>query len=127
HGLKQTQAEGVKVQLELSGKRAIAYFRFQGIPAERTFTHFEDKPTFEEVEVLANRYLADYIAGKIDRVEVAYMKFINAAKQVPVVETLLPLSSLAPDPSRPSPSGRGVGGEGKPAKVEYEFIPSAKE
>jgi len=66
---------------ELSGKRAIAYFRYQGIKADRSFTKFEDKPTFEEVEELANRYIADYIAGKIDRVEVAYTKFINVARQ----------------------------------------------
>ena len=64
-----------------------------GIAAEQTYTHFEDKPSFDEVEELANRYIADYIAGKIDRVEVAYMKFLNAARQAPVVETLLPLSA----------------------------------
>ena len=33
-------------------------FRFQGIPAEQTYTHFEDKPRFDEVEELANRYIA---------------------------------------------------------------------
>jgi len=121
HGLKQTQAEGVQVQVEASGKRAIAYLRFQGIPATRTYTHFEDKPSFDEVEVLANRYLADYIAGKIDRVEVAYMKFISAAKQVTVVETLLPLSSLAPEP------GKKLVVEEKKMPVEYEFYPSAGE
>ena len=37
-----------------------------------------------------------YIAGRIDRVEVAYMKFLNAARQTPVVETLLPLDPVAP-------------------------------
>jgi F-type H+-transporting ATPase subunit gamma len=113
-------AAGVHVHLELSGKRAIAYHRYQGVHAEHTYTHFEDKPTFEEVDVLASRYLAEYIAGKIDRVDVAYMKFINAARQAPVVDTLLPLSSLAPEP------GRKVVEE-KKQRVEYEFIPSAAE
>jgi F-type H+-transporting ATPase subunit gamma len=72
------------------------------------------------VEELANRYIASYIAGKIDRVEVAYMKFLNAAKQMVVVETLLPLSAEA-TPGRP---------EGAPAagpRVEYEFLPSARD
>ncbi len=113
-------AAGVHIHLELSGKRAIAYHRYQGVHAEHTYTHFEDKPSFEEVDVLASRYLAEYIAGKIDRVDVAYMKFINAARQAPVVETLLPLSSLAPEP------GRKVAEE-KKKPVEYEFIPSAAE
>src|SRR5262249_12065270 len=67
---RRLRGENVNVHLELSGKRAIAYFRFQGIPAENTYTHFEDKPTFEEVNVLAQRYINQYIRGEVDRVEV---------------------------------------------------------
>ena len=118
--LRAFQAENIKPHLELSGKRAIAYFKFQGIAVDQKYTHFEDKPTFEQTDVLATRYLADYIAGRIDRVDVAYMKFINAARQTAVVETLLPLSSLAPEP------GKKVAEEPK-VKVEYEFLPSAGE
>jgi F-type H+-transporting ATPase subunit gamma len=116
---KQIQSEGIQLRLELSGKRAIAYYKFQGITAEHSYTHFEDKPSFEEVDVLASRYLADYIAGKIDRVDIAYMKFINAARQAPAVETLLPLSSLAPEPARK------VANTEKKTPVDYEFLPSA--
>ena len=116
--LRRMQAEGINVQIELSGKRPIAFFRYQGLRAERTYTHFEDKPTFEEVDVIASRYIADYIAGKIDRVDVAYMKFLTAARQAPVVETLLPLSTVAPTDRK--------GEAPKPqAAVEYEFHPSA--
>ena len=117
--IRETEAQGIKLRLQLSGKRAITYFRFQGIPAEATYTHFEEKPKFDEVDELASAYLADYIAGKIDRVEVAYMKFITAARQMPVVETLLPLSSAAPDPMK--------GAAPKPEQVDYEFLPSAKD
>jgi len=118
--LKQLQESGIKVHLELSGKRAVAYFKFQRIAADHTYTHFEDKPTFEQTDVLATRFLADYSAGRIDRVDLAYMKFINAARQAPVVETLLPLSSLAPEPSKKVAEVAKV-------NVEYEFLPSAGE
>jgi F-type H+-transporting ATPase subunit gamma len=114
--IRQLQAEGITLHLEASGKRAIASFRYQGLPLERSYTHFEDKVTFEQIEELADRYLAAYIARKLDRVEVAYMKFINAARQTPVVETLLPLSEVAP--------AQGVKALSKPT-VEYEFVPSA--
>ena len=113
--IRTLRAEGASVHLELSGKRAIAYFRYQGIPAEQTFTQFEDKPRFEEVEEIANRYIAAYAGRAIDRVEVAYMKFFNASRQAPVVETLLPLSEVAGE-RRAQASAR---------PVEYEFIPSA--
>src|SRR5262249_39678719 len=91
--IRQLRSENVTLHLELSGKRAISYFRFQGITAEKTFTHFEDKPRFEEVEELANRYIAGYVSGQLDRVEVCYMKFWNAARQSPMVDTLLPLAA----------------------------------
>lgn len=120
--VRQIQREGTELHLEVSGKRAIAYCRFQGIPVEHTYTHFEDKPRFDEVEVLANRYLAEYIAGKIDRLEVAYMKFLNAARQEPVVDTLLPLSGVTEPGTR---HRRGAPAVTQP--VEYEFIPGAKE
>jgi len=116
--IQQVKAENVALHLELSGKRAISYFRFQRVPAEQSFTQFEDKPRFDEVEALANRYIAAYIAGQLDRVEVAYMKFVNAARQMPVVETLLPLSALA--------ESRGDA-QAKKQTVEYEFLPSARD
>jgi F-type H+-transporting ATPase subunit gamma len=119
--LRQLQADNVAVQLELSGKRAIAYFRFQGTRADQTFTQFEDKPTFGEVDVLANRYIADYIAGRVDRVDVVYMKFINAAHQKPVAETLLPLTHAAPEARKAKAPAAPVG-----SPVEYEFVPDAK-
>jgi F-type H+-transporting ATPase subunit gamma len=123
--IARIREEGSELHLELSGKRAITYYRFQGVTAEQTFTHFEDKPRFEEVEELANRYLADYVAGKIDRVEVAYMKFLNAARQMPVVETLLPLEGVAPPVStRGAPSATE---QKKVVPVEYEFLPSARD
>jgi F-type H+-transporting ATPase subunit gamma len=118
--IRRVQAEGLTLHLELSGKRAITYYRYQGVPADATFTHFEDKPSFAEVDEIANRYINAYIAGKIDRVEVAYMKFLNAARQMPVVETLLPLSTVAPEPGRHAKPQVEKG----PA-VEYEFLPSA--
>src|SRR5437879_1561002 len=112
--IRDIRARGETLHLELSGKRAITYFRFQRIEAEKTYTHFEDKPRFDEVEELANRYLAAFISGQIDRVEVTYMKFLNAARQVPVTEVLLPLAAEeTTEEVEKSPS------------VEYEFLPSA--
>src|SRR5271165_4419095 len=90
--IRQTTADGAVPHLEVSGKRGIAFFRSQVVRAEQTFTQFEDRPRYEEVEVLANRYLESFLGGKIDRLDVAYMKFLSAARQVPVVETLLPLA-----------------------------------
>jgi F-type H+-transporting ATPase subunit gamma len=122
HAIRQAAQDNITLHLELSGKRAINYFRYQGVKPEQAFTQFEDKPRFDEVDVIAARYLRDFISGAVDRVQVAYMKFFSAGVQKPVLETLLPLEASAPDdPHSSGPSGAAVAGP----KVEYEFLPSA--
>ncbi len=114
-GLKETAKE---VQLEVSGKRGITGMKYRNIEMQETFTHFEDQPGFNEVDVLASRYLEDFSSGKIDRLDVTYMSFESISRQVAICETLLPLGSLADD----APEGK------EPAKGEsqYEFLPSAE-
>ncbi len=119
--LRQLQDDNIALHLEVAGKRAIAFLRFQGIPMQTTYTHFEDRPKFEEVNVLAEKYIAAYTKGEIDRVEVAYQKFFNVAKQVPVVETLLPLSSATLQKEVPESESE------KKTPVEYEFLPGAQD
>jgi F-type H+-transporting ATPase subunit gamma len=116
--IREVQKVGAQLRLELSGKRAITYFRYQRIPAAATYTQFEDKVTFEEIDELASRFIAAFTARTLDRVEVAYMKFVSASRQLPVIETLLPLSEVAP-----AAGGKAAARTGPP--VEYEFLPSA--
>jgi len=97
---------------EASGKKGIAGFGFQGIELAEGFTQFEDKPTFAEVEVIANRYLD--ITGKLDRLDVVYMKFESIARQSVAVETLLPLGSLGVAEEESSSGSDTI----------YEFLPS---
>ena len=103
------------VEFEISGKRGIGAAKFRKIAVTQSYTHFEDKPSFEEVEVLANRFLQEYAAGTLDRLDVAYMRFENVSKQRTVVETLLPLGALTTDESGQST-----------AQSQYEFLPSAE-
>lgn len=116
--IHKVKEQGATLHLELSGKRAINYYRFQGIVPEKTFTHFEDKPRFEEVEELADRYIAGYSSGALDQVQVCYMKFLNAARQMPVVETLLPLEA---------PKAAESGDTKSSTKVDYEYLPNPKD
>jgi len=120
--IRHIRAEGADLKLELSGRRAIVAFRYLGIRADQTYTHFEDKVRFDEVEPLANRYLDAFIRGAIDRVDVAYQKFYSAARQAPVVETLLPLSKV---PTRVESMRPSESGEVKTQPIDYEFLPDA--
>ena len=92
--------------------------KFRGIEPDESYTQFEDQPGFDEVEVIANRYLDAYISGDLDRLDVVYTKFETASRQTAVVETLLPLSSLGGDDE--------AEGGGADAGSMYEFLPSAE-
>lgn len=108
--------------IEVSGKRGISGLKFRGIETGETFTQFDDQPKFEQVEEIANRYLQDYILGKIDRVDVAYTRFVSASRQEAIVETLLPLSKLDV-----ASSGQPAAGATEAAQQDlYEFVPSAE-
>lgn len=111
--MKDFKVAGIQHLLELSGRRAIAFFKFQGIPSQAAYTQFEDKPSFEQVDEIAEKYLQMYIKGEVDRIDVAYMKFLNPARQTPVVETLLPLDA---ETAKGTSSG---------PKLEYEYLPDA--
>jgi len=107
------------VSLEVSGKRGIAACKFRKLPLDQSFTQFDDQPKFEEVDRIATRYLEAYVTGKLDRLDVAYTKFLSSSKQTAVVETLLPLGSLVG-------AEAGEKQEEKRGESMYEFLPSAE-
>jgi F-type H+-transporting ATPase subunit gamma len=110
------------LNLEVAGKRGINYFRFRGISPQQAYTHFEDKVKFEEVNTLADRYIQWYVSGKIDRLDVAYTKFLSASRQIATVETLLPLGAVAGGDARSAATKQPLA---RQATVEYEFLPDA--
>lgn len=112
---QELQNEGQNVRLEVSGKRGISFLKFQGVTADNTYTHFEDRPTFEEVDDLASRYITEYIEGKIDRLDVAYTEFISSSRQEAVVHSLLPIGALETSETASE------------EQYDYEFLPSAQE
>ena len=99
---------------EVSGKKGIAGFKFRNIEIEHEFTQFEDKPAYDEVEEIANRYLDAYAAGELDRLDVVYTKFENISRQTVAVETLLPLGSLTEEEDDQAGGSDSI----------YEFVPS---
>jgi F-type H+-transporting ATPase subunit gamma len=98
--LLELKALAPNCRLEVSGKKGISAFKFRGSPPDVAFSHFDDKPAFDEVDVIATRYLDEYAIGKLDRLDVAYTKFESIARQRVVIETLLPLSDISSGPSK---------------------------
>ena len=133
--LQDDSAEGIPTALEVAGKRGIAYFKFRGVPTDAAYTQFEDRPQFDEVDALAEKYIGMYVRREIDRLDVSYTQFINSARQQAVVETLLPMSAaqvgqaaaLAPAAVAAKPAGPSAAAV-KPhgERVPYEFAPDPR-
>ncbi len=107
----------LNLSVECSGRRGLTFLKYQQINVTEQFTNFEDKPGFDEVEAIANRYIELYCSGKLDRLDIAYTKFESASRQRAVVETLLPIGSL----------GAATGSASTEKNIDYEFLPSAGE
>jgi F-type H+-transporting ATPase subunit gamma len=131
--IQEREVEGARVGIEVSGKRGISYIRYRKLSAQATYTQFEDKPQFSEVEVLADKYIGMYVRGEIDRLEVVFTQFVNTAKQVATIQTLLPI--VTADIGQAGPSIRqskrnqaeaASAGGSRWAPVPYEFLPDAK-
>ncbi len=110
--LIDNQTEGTETTLEVAGKRGINYFRFRRQPVEASYTQFEDRPQYEEVETLAEKYIKLYVQGTIDRLDVAFTQFVSSSRQVANVQTLLPIATA--DIGQAGPSVR----QPKPAATE---------
>lgn len=117
--LREIKAAGKTVRLEVSGKRGLSLMKYEKIHVDAAYTNFEDKPGFDEVNAIASRFVADFIAGRIHRLDIVYQKFESAAKQSPVVETILPIGDLA--------AAATGGTAGKGSGIEYEFLPNANQ
>jgi F-type H+-transporting ATPase subunit gamma len=120
--LDEQAARGVDTRVHMVGKKGISYFRFLRRPMAEQITSIGDRPRFEQVEPIANALIASFVAGEIGSAYAAYMRFLSAGQQRPVVVQLLPLARQA-DAAAPEEAE-----DRRPARrVEYEFSPSPRE
>ena len=111
--------DGCSVQVAVSGKRGIAALRFRGYAIDEAYTQFEDQPRFDQVEPIANSFLDQYATEQLDRLDVAYTRFVSSSRQQAVVDTLLPLGSLEEPTDSDEP-------EHVVREVAYDFLPSVE-
>lgn len=104
------------VAVELVGKKGVSFLRFNRMDIARHYTHFGDKPTYEDVERLAQDYMDRFTAGEIRSARVVYMRYISAGRQAPEVLQLLPLKP-------PAANKQDAGGH----TAQYEFSPAAED
>jgi len=113
--------ENIKTEFINVGKKGkIIYSRFNyEIAAE--FSKLDVCYEVKEVVPIARLIIDDYLAGKYDKIMVAYTDFENAAKQIPRVKQLLPIDIDAHDEQL------GIVGHDTRVGADKEYIKSKEE
>ncbi|HEX2251898.1 MAG TPA: ATP synthase F1 subunit gamma [Thermoanaerobaculia bacterium] len=114
--LDRQAAAGVSTDVWMVGKKGASAFRFRNRPMARTLASLEDKPRYEQVEPWASELIEAFAEGRIDAVDVAYMRFESAGKQSAEVVRVLPIA-------RP----QGGGEEAAGPRPQYEIRPDPGE
>jgi F-type H+-transporting ATPase subunit gamma len=120
HFLNDNEGSKSKVDLYIAGKKGISYFNFRKRPIAQRID-IGDTPKFEDVEKLAQMFIDKFVAQEYDEVHVAYMNFISAGTQKPVVRSLLPLAGV--EETKPESKSEKPGLK---TNAVYDFIPDAQ-
>ena len=89
------EAEGRTPLYFASGRRPASSLAFRGLDPVAAFTGFSDRPSYGDARRIAQRLVAAYVDGEVDRVEVFYNGYVSPISQVVRRETLLPLQQAS--------------------------------
>jgi F-type H+-transporting ATPase subunit gamma len=107
------------------GKKASDFFK-KTQPKLVSHNELWDKLNYDNVAIVMDDVLKKYASGEIDRVEIVYNQFKNAATQILITEQILPFSTPQTPKGASNTPSRGQGAEGK-GKPDYIFEPDKEE
>jgi len=123
---RDLQADGKTPVYFASGRRPASSLAFRGLEVVESFTGFTDRPAYADARAIAERLMAAYIDGEVDRVDIFYNGYVSALSQVIRRETLLPLqqASILGEESR---GGQDEDGEDGEPKGNFDYEPDPEE
>jgi F-type H+-transporting ATPase subunit gamma len=104
--MKRWHTDGVEIDLTLIGSKSNAFFKRLGGNVVATAVGLGDAPSIIELIGTIKVMLDAYAEARIDRLYVAYNKFINTMTQQPVLDQLIPVQ----------------GGEDKELESHWDYI-----
>jgi F-type H+-transporting ATPase subunit gamma len=127
---EKLREEGKEVDLYLSGRKGVAYYRFRNRPLVESWTGHSDQPTYDVAKSIGEALIGAFVkeedddteddkvpGGPVDEVHVVYTRFRSMLTQEPTAVRMLPLEI--------------VEGEAPPETEDvlplYEFEPNASE
>lgn len=90
--MREWQTDGAEIAVTAIGNKGLGFMQRMGANVVSRVVQLGDTPHLEKLIGPVKVMIDKYLAGEIDRVFIAYTRFINTMRQEPVVEQLLPLS-----------------------------------
>lgn len=125
--MEELDEQGKVPVLFTSGRRAEQYFRFRGLPIERSWEGSSDNPSDEMMNEVGSTLLEYFLNPDpevgVGTVELVFTRFKSMVQQIPEIRQMLPLTVVDAPHDGDEESGElgfGPDGTGYP---EYEFIP----
>ena len=113
-------AEGKDVRFYAAGRRGNSSLLFRKIEPAGSYVGFSDRPAYANSREIAEKLMAEYVDGSVDRVEVFYNGYISPLTQEVRREVLLPLQRATIDEALAEEDAEDGA---KHALVEYEPDP----
>jgi F-type H+-transporting ATPase subunit gamma len=88
---REVRGNGVQTQFSVVGRRGASTMRFRGEDLHGEYVGFTDRPSFANAREVADKLVASYIDGELDRVELIYNKYVSPLTQYVWRQTLLPI------------------------------------
>ena len=111
---------GVPVGIIAVGRRGRDFMARYGREIVAEFTRIGDYPTLAQVTPITQVAVQDFIAGRVDAVQVIYSRFVSTLSQVPEVQQVLPVQPPAEADARATAN---VIFEPSPAVVLNQLLP----
>jgi F-type H+-transporting ATPase subunit gamma len=92
---REIRDEGKEVVWYASGRRGVASLSFRGFDVAGEWQGFTDRPAFANARDIAGDIAAQYIDGKVDRIEMIYNGYVSPLTQEVTSDVLLPLKAVA--------------------------------
>jgi len=89
--IEEYELAGKKVRLSIIGTKGKNHFKYTGRPLDNIYENLSDYANFLDAREIANDLIAQYLSDGVDRVELFYTKFKNAAEQQPQLKQILPI------------------------------------
>jgi len=92
---ERLRGEGKELATYVTGRKAVAFYRFRNRALAQEWTGFSDSPTYEDArsigDTLVKAFLTEYEDGGIDEIHIVYTRFVSMVSQEPEIIRLLPL------------------------------------